>query len=163
MLYEKLKELSNTDFKRYCGVKRKIFDKMCAIVGDKSAKQRLVAGRASKLVVEDQVLLTLEYLREYRTMFHIAKSWGLSESTASRIITRVEDILSRAQEFRLPVKRRENLPPDIEVVVVDVVETLVEGPKKTTSLLFGQEKAAHRKNTSSGLQKDEAHSGYGIR
>ncbi len=132
MLYEKLKELSAADFKRYCGVKRKTFDKMCEIVLDKSAAQRLVSGGPAKLSVEDQVLLTLEYLREYRTMFHIAKSWGLSESTISRIITRVEDILSRARDFRLPVKRRANLPPDIEVVVVDVVETLVERPKKNS-------------------------------
>ncbi len=100
MLYEKLKELSNTDFKRYCGVGRKTFDKMCEIVRRKSAAQRLVSGRPAKLVVEDQVLLSLEYLREYRTMFHIATSWGISESTVSRIVTRVEDILSRAREFR---------------------------------------------------------------
>ncbi len=132
MLYEKLKELSAADFKQYCGVNRKIFDKMCEIVADKSAKQRFVSGRPAKLLIEDQVLLTLEYLRQYRTMFHIAKSWGLSESTVSRIITRVEDILSQAPEFRLPVKRRENLPLEVEVVVVDVVETLVERPKKNS-------------------------------
>ncbi len=130
MLYEKLKELSAADFKRYCGVKRKTFDKMCEIVRHKSAARRLVSGRPAKLVVEDQVLLSLEYLREYRTMFHLAKSWSLSESTVSRIITRVEDILSRAQEFQLPVKRRANLPPDVEAVIVDVVETAVERPKK---------------------------------
>ncbi len=132
MLYEKLKELSAADFKRYCGVNRKTFDKMCEIVADKSVKQRFVSGRPAKLLIEDQVLLTLEYLRQYRTMFHIAKSWGLSESTVSRIITRVEDILSQAPEFRLPVKRRENLPLEVEVVVVDVVETLVERPKKNS-------------------------------
>ena len=144
MLYEKLKELSAADFKRYCGVKRKTFDKMCEIVLDKSAAQRLVSGRPAKLSVEDQVLLTLEYLREYRTMFHIAKSWGLSESTISRIITRVEDILSTAPEFHLPVKRRENLPPDIEVVVVDVVETLVERPQKNNVAIIRERKSGIR-------------------
>ena len=141
MLYEKLKELSAADFKRYCGVKRRTFDKMCEIVADKSAKQRLVSGRPAKLVVEDQVLLSLEYLREYRTMFHIATSWGLSESTVSRIITRVENILSRAQEFQLPVKRQQLLPPDIEVVVVDVAETLVERPKKNNVAIIRERKS----------------------
>jgi len=136
MLYENLKKLSAADFKRYCGVKRKTFDQMCEIVRHKSAAQRFVSGRPAKLVLEDQVLLTLEYLREYRTMFHIATSWGLSESTVSRIITRVEDILSRAQEFQLPVKRRENLPPDVEVVVVDAVETAVERPKKNNAAII---------------------------
>jgi hypothetical protein len=141
MLYEKLKELSNTDFKRYCGVGRKTFDKMCEIVRRKSAAQRLVSGRPAKLVVEDQVLLSLEYLREYRTMFHIATSWGISESTVSRIVKRVEDILSRAREFRLPVKRRELLPPDVEVVVVDVVETAVERPKKNNVAIIRARKS----------------------
>jgi hypothetical protein len=30
MLYEKLDKLSAANFKRYCGVERKTFDKMCA-------------------------------------------------------------------------------------------------------------------------------------
>jgi hypothetical protein len=104
-------------------------------------RERLVSGRPAKLVVEDQVLLTLEYLREYRTMFHIATSWGISESTVSRIVKRVEDILSRAREFRLPVKRRELLPPDVEVVVVDVVETAVERPKKNNVAIIRARKS----------------------
>ncbi len=37
-------------------------------------------GGQCKLVVEDQLLLVLEYWREYRTQFHIATSWRLSES-----------------------------------------------------------------------------------
>ena len=130
MLYEKLKSLSTANFKRYCGVERETFDKMCEIVRQKSAAQRLVAGRPSKLETEDRVLLTLEYWREYRTMFHLAASWGVSESAVSRIITRVEDILTESEEFALPGKRfKENLP-DSEVVVVDVAESTIERPKK---------------------------------
>jgi hypothetical protein len=33
-----------------------------------------------------------------------------------------------------------------EVIVVDASETVIERPKKTTKLLFGQEKAAQRKS-----------------
>ncbi|NEO51432.1 MAG: transposase family protein, partial [Moorea sp. SIO4A3] len=40
----------------------------------------------SKLSLENQVLMTLEYLREYRTYFHIGQHWGLNESTVYRII-----------------------------------------------------------------------------
>lgn len=56
MLYEKLENLSAANFKRYCGVERKTFDKMCAVVRQKSSAQRLVEGRPPKLPVEDQVL-----------------------------------------------------------------------------------------------------------
>ena len=133
MLYEKLKNLSAANFKRYCGVERKTFDKMCVLVRQKSFAQRLVAGRPSKLLTEDQVLLTLEYWREYRTMFHLATNWEISESSVSRIITRVEDILTDSKEFALPAKRAEDFSSAIEVVVVDVVETEVERPKKNKS------------------------------
>lgn len=130
MLYEKLKKLSAANFKRYCGVERKTFDKMCEIVRCKSSAQRLIAGRPPKLEIADQVLLTLEYWREYRTMFRLGTGWGISESSVSRIITRVEDILTEAEEFTLPGKRRPDLSPEIQVIVVDVVESPIERPSK---------------------------------
>ena len=144
MLYEKLKELSAADFKRYCGVTKPAFDKMCEVVRDKSALQRLISGRPSKLSIEDQVLLSLEYWREYRTMFHLAKSWGLSEATVSRTISRVEDILSSVEEFKLPSKRFEALPPEVEVVVVDVVESSIERPKKNNLAIIRGRKSGIR-------------------
>ena len=36
-------------------------------------------GRKPKLIVEDQILMTLQYLREYRTYYHIGKDWKMSE------------------------------------------------------------------------------------
>ncbi|WP_407303251.1 transposase family protein, partial [Acinetobacter sp.] len=48
-------------------------------------------GKPAKLSLEDQVLLCLSYWREYRTLFHIATSCGVSEATASRIVRHVED------------------------------------------------------------------------
>jgi hypothetical protein len=93
-----------------------------------------VTGRPAKLAVEDQVLLTLEYWREYRTLFHLAKSWGLHESSVCRTIRRVEDILTKSQAFRLP-GRKQLQPTDhrIEFIVVDVAETPVERPKKRSN------------------------------
>ena len=48
-------------------------------------------GGQPKLSIEDQLLITLEYWREYRTYFHIAQSWGVHESTICRTVHRVED------------------------------------------------------------------------
>ena len=131
MLYDKIKNLPAAHFKRYCGVKKTVFDNICAIVAEKIKARRLISGRPTKLSVPDQVLLTLEYWREYRTQFHIAQSWGLSESTVCRIIQSVEDILKDHEEFRLPGKKvlKEN-DLALEIVVVDVGETPVERPKK---------------------------------
>jgi hypothetical protein len=75
--------------------------------------------------------MTLEYLREYRTYFHIAQQWEINESTAYRIIRKVEDILIKSSEFRIPGKK-ELLKSEskIEIVVIDVTETPRERPKK---------------------------------
>lgn len=48
-------------------------------------------GRPPKLRAEDQVLLCLNYWREYRTLFHVATSYGVSEPSASRIVRHVKD------------------------------------------------------------------------
>jgi hypothetical protein len=54
-----------------------------------------------KLSLEDQVLVALQYWREYRTYFHIAQDWQVSESTVCRVVHKVETILIRSGKFRL--------------------------------------------------------------
>ena len=49
-------------------------------------KQKKKLGRPSKLRIEDQILLTLQYLREYRSYYHIGKDWKISESNVCRIV-----------------------------------------------------------------------------
>jgi hypothetical protein len=43
--------------------------------------------------------MTLEYWREYRTYFHIGVNWGINETTALRIIRKVEDILDETSKM----------------------------------------------------------------
>lgn len=75
--------------------------------------------------------MTLEYLREYRTYFHIGASWGVNESTAYRIIRKVEDYLINSGIFSLPGKKKLlEVDHEIEVVVVDVTESPIERPQK---------------------------------
>src|SRR5215216_1299993 len=135
MSYERIKDLRPTDFKRYCGVEPETFRRMVELVSKRLTKTRRKSGRPPKLSVEDQVLLTLEYWREYRTLFHLATSWGLHESNVCRIIRRVEDILTKSRAFKLPGKKKLQLADHrIGFVVVDVAETPVERPKKSRSL-----------------------------
>jgi hypothetical protein len=132
MSYEQIKDLRPALFKRYCGVKPETFQKMVTVVSLHLSKMRVKPGRPPKLSVEDQVLMTLEYWREYRTFFHIAKSWGIHESSVWRTIRRVEDILTKSKAFTLPGKKKLQLADhEIEFIVVDVAETPVERPKKS--------------------------------
>ena len=133
MSYEQIKDLRPALFKRYCGVKPGTFRKMVEVVSDHLAETRIKTGRPPKLSVEDQVLMTLEYWREYRTFFHIARSWGIHESSVWRTVRRVEDILTKSKAFTLPGKKKLQLADhEIEFIVVDVAETPIERPKKSS-------------------------------
>ena len=80
---------------------------------------------------ENQVLMTLEYLREYRTYFHIGQSWGLNESNVYRIITKIENILIQGKDFSLPGKKELlKSKGNLTTIVIDVTETPIERPKK---------------------------------
>jgi len=75
--------------------------------------------------------MTLMYWREYRTEFHIAQSYGVSEATVCRTIRKVEDALVRSKKFRLPGKKALQISDTVfEIVLVDVSEQPVERPKK---------------------------------
>ncbi len=132
MSYEQIKDLPSALFKRYCGVKPETFQKMVRVVSAHLAETRIKTGRPPKLSVEDQLLMTLEYWREYRTFFHIAKSWGIHEASVWRTIRRVEDVLTKSKAFTLPGKKKLQMSDhEIEFIVVDVAETPIERPKKS--------------------------------
>lgn len=84
MRYEKAKKLKAGEFKRLCGVKKETFMEMCEIA--QAVEKRERRGRKPKLSVEEQVLLTLSFWREYRTMFHLGQDWGINESNVSRLV-----------------------------------------------------------------------------
>ena len=145
MRYETIKHLKDVDFKRLTGVQRETFERMLAVV-EKSLRD---FGRPTKLSRADQLLMTLMYWREYRTEFHIAQSYGLSESTVCRTIQKVENALVCSGEFRLPGKKALQ-PSDtvFEVVLVDVSEQPIEHPKKAKSGITAAKRSVTRKKRS---------------
>jgi Helix-turn-helix of DDE superfamily endonuclease len=130
MSYEQVKNLKAPEFKRLCGVTPETFTQMVKVV----AAEKVLAkktGRPSKLSIEDQVLMTLEYWREYRTHFHMSVSWGLDEANVRKNISKIENILIKSGLFRLDGKRQAiELDSEEEIVVVDVAEHEIERPKK---------------------------------
>lgn len=129
-MYERIKNLNEEEFKRYTGVKRETFEKMAEKMREKERRKKK-EGRRTEIKAEDKVLITLEYLREYRTMFHIGVSWGISEAQVSRIIKETEKELIKVEEFHIPGKKKLlERGGEIEVVVVDVGEKEIERPKK---------------------------------
>lgn len=144
MKFEIIKNLENEKFRRLTGVKKSSFDKMALILEEAHNIKKMNGGRKNKLSIEDMLLITLEYLREYRTYFHISQSYNISESSAYKTIKWVEDTLIKHPDFALP-GRKALLKSDIDydVVLIDATETPIERPKKNKNI-FTQEK---RKNT----------------
>jgi len=127
MRYETVKQLKDADFKRLTGVQRETFEFMLSVVEDGISN----FGRPPKLGRADQLLMTLMYWREYRTEFHIAQSYGLDESTVSRTLQKIKDVLVRSGKFHLPGKKALQASVTVfEVVLVDASEQPVERPKK---------------------------------
>ena len=130
MTYEDVKNLKPSDFKRLCGVSKETFAAMREVVRERKRQTR--RGRKSNLSVENQLLMTLSFWREYRTLFHLGRDWGLHESNVSRLVRRIEDILIGSGKFSLPGKKRLLEAEAIKYTIVDVTEREVERPKKNS-------------------------------
>ena len=133
MRYSELEHLSKPEFKRLCGVSRETFREMVEVLHPYLDRQGQRGGQA-KLSVEDQLLVALEYWREYRSQFHIGVSWGIHETTVGRIVRKVEDLLVKCGKFRLPSQRQLYQPGwEWKVMVIDVGEMEIERPPKNRS------------------------------
>jgi len=69
MKFETVKGLDEEKFRRLTGVKRTTFNKMVEILDQSIKSRRTTKGRKKKLSIENMLLMTLEYIREYRTYF----------------------------------------------------------------------------------------------
>ena len=84
MRYETIQHLNDKDFKRLTGVQRETFEKMLTVV-EKGLRN---FGRPTKLSRANQLLMTLMYWREYRTEFHIAQFYGISDRRSAELSTK---------------------------------------------------------------------------
>jgi hypothetical protein len=145
MKFEMVKELEDEKFRRLTGVKRSTFSKMILILERSSKDKKVNGGRKNKLSIENMLLMSLEYIREYRTYFHVSQSYGVSESTAYKTVRWVEETLIKHPDFALP-GRKELLKSDIEydVILVDATETPIERPKKSKNTFIRARKSDTR-------------------
>ena len=144
MKYEIIKEYDEKQFRRITGVKKVTFNQMIEILKKSYAEKYRRRGRKPKLSIENQLLVALEYWREYRTYAHIAASYGIAESNICRSIKWIEDSLIKDGTFSLP-GRKELLKSDAEyeIILIDATKTPIERPQKNKENII-QEK---RKDT----------------
>ncbi len=158
MKYWQARKLSPQKFKRLYGVEKRTFRLMVRLVKAQE-KQKKKPGRRSKLIIEDQILITLQYWREYRTYYHISKDCKISESTVCRLVQKIENILIKSRKFSLPGKKKLlDSSLDDDLIVMDVMESPIERPKKHQHgdwICWGNPSIPrHQKGFYSGKQKE---------
>jgi len=146
--YEELKQFSSNKFRRLTGIKKETFELMVNILSEEELNnrnnRRRRAGKKSTLSIENRLLMALEYLREYRTYFHLGVSYGLSESACFRACRWVEATLIKSGTFSLPGKKALlKSDNEYEVILIDATESPIERPKKTKNIFI----LGKRKNT----------------
>ena len=147
MKIEKAKQLTSKKFKRMTGVSRRIFELMVELVEGNDQKKKK-PGRRPKLIIEDQVLMVIQYWREYRTYYHIGLDWGLSESAVCRTVYKIENILIKSRKFSLPGKKELwKMSSEEDLVVMDVMESPIERPKKGEKKFFSGKQGEHTLKT----------------
>ena len=141
-----VREYGEGQFYRLTGVKRAVFDLMIEVI----VSSRSGRGRRTTLSVQDQLLLTLHPWREYRSQFHVASSFGVSEATVCRTVKKVESALLGDKRFHLPGKKAlHDGSLDLTVIVVDASEQRVERPQKNSvAAILARRNAIPRKDKS---------------
>ena len=141
---EQVRALNAADFRRLLGVKPETFEAMLtALLSREAAKKK--QGRPPDLSLEEQLLLTLQFWREYRTQYHLAMEWQVAENTVRRTIERVENTLIKSGAFALPARPKSGgSEQEWSVVIVDVTERPVERPKKSSANATAERRSAIR-------------------
>ena len=131
MRWNTISQLAPEEFRRLTGVKEQTFSEMVKVLQASREAKLARGGRRPKLSTEEILLMALEYLREYRTYFHISKSYGISEGYAYKLIRWVEDTLIKSKVFSLPGRKAlvQGETAD-EVILVDASETPIQRTKK---------------------------------
>ena len=147
MTFAKTQNLDRQKFRRLTGMSRRTFYLIVNLVQEQE-KNKEKLGRPCSLSVEEQVLIAIEYWREYRTYFHIGVGWGVSESTVCRTVHKVEDILIKSKKLALPGQKelRKLSEPEM-ILVIDVMESPIERPKRGQKGFYSGKKKEHTLKT----------------
>jgi hypothetical protein len=105
MKFAAAKKLSDYNFRRLVGVKRSTFDLMVEALKKLWKTKRRRGGPSPRLSLDDQILLTLSYWRNYGTYFETGSKFGVSESSAFIYCRWVENNLIKQKIFHLPGKK----------------------------------------------------------
>lgn len=130
----KCERLFGVDFATFELLLGKVQKHLDQSLADKPLSKR---GLKSALGLENQLLLTLEYLRQYTTFLSIGFSYGISESWAQKCFHRIRSVLSAEIGLKNPSKLRFT---HLRNALVDVTVQPIERPKQDQEKYYNRYK-----------------------
>ena len=85
-------------FRRTFGVYPSTYQDMRAVLEERKNYKKK-QGRTPALDLDDQLILSLSFWREYRSGHHLSLEWEVNETTIRRTIHRVEDTLIKSGKW----------------------------------------------------------------
>jgi len=137
MNWKHIEHKNETEFKRLTGFQRATFNIMVAEVKKYISEFCFDPNRCRpcKLCIEEQILATIMYWKEYSSMAYIGGIFGVHEATICRIIYKIENILSECKRFKLPDKKKlTKASVKNSFLIVDATEIHIERPKKNSKI-----------------------------
>ncbi|WP_416375263.1 transposase family protein [Spiroplasma poulsonii] len=126
--------LNDREWLRLTGIKKSTFNKMLDILKVAEIEKFKKGGKTNKLSLENRLLMTLLYWREYQTYFHLGKSFDISEANCYRNIKWIEDILIKNSDFQQLAGKKALINDyfNDKTIIIDATETPIQRPKKKT-------------------------------
>ncbi len=125
MKYKKLAKMKDGRFKRAVGIPRELFEILVEVLRSSYEEKHKLGGRKPNLNIEDTLLMTLTYYRDYPTFFKLGMMFGLDESNAHRWVKWSENKLKEALSGVIDIR---DLDENSEQLV-DVTECTIQRPK----------------------------------
>ncbi|WP_416375073.1 helix-turn-helix domain-containing protein [Spiroplasma poulsonii] len=134
----KFNTLNDREWLRLTGIKKSTFNKMLDILKVAEIEKFKKGGKTNKLSLENRLLMTLLYWREYQTYFHLGKSFDISEANCYRNIKWIEDILIKNSDFQQLAGKKALINDyfNDKTIIIDATETPIQRPKKDKNNLI---------------------------
>ena len=131
--YQRALALKDEEFKLLIGVTKETASEMIKTLEEAYKAKHKRRGRHSKLTIEEMFTMSMEYWRQYPTLFELGFQYGVVKSVVHEIIKWVEDTLIKSGKYSLPGKKALLEENEIEIILVDVMESPIERPKKNNA------------------------------
>ena len=144
--FDEIKDESAAQFQRKIGIEQTKFIVVLEkvrdyIETDHKRNPRKTRGQKASICIEDKLLLTMHYLRNYPTFTNLGAMFDISESYANKIYHYILKILIKVQEL----DNRKNLLDQVDTIVIDVCEQPLERPKKGPKKYYSGKKTTYHK------------------